>query len=122
MTVRSDLAALLKPLLPKTWKIVPFAEDYTVGTHHVVMLVPQTITRAPEAPMGVLRHTYNVIVIEPKTDPEKAEDSLDDAVGQLLHAIEVTPGIGFSEATRTVWNDSNPSWDISMSVYSQKEV
>lgn len=118
-TVRRDVVALLKPLLPRTWKLVPYGTNLdALGTAPVVMLLLDSIVRSPTAPMSQRLVRFNLQVIEPKVDPATREDALDDKLLILLEKIDLLPvPIRFLEAKRGMTPDqTNVAYDISLEV------
>jgi len=123
MTVRADLEGWLRPVLPKTWTIIPYA-DQTDRLERVTVILNQiTIAHAPEVPGGAHMVTFEALVIEPSTDPARREDSLDDAVDNVLHALDDLPNLRWTEATKVGWGDpvSNIAYRINLEVLSGKD-
>lgn len=120
ITPRAWLDAALSPLLPATWKIIPFQKELSTFTAPVVILKQSAITRLPEAPEGAHVVEFTVTVASPHVDREKAEDQLDDNVNALIHAID-TLGIGWTRADKVAIDNTYIGWDINLSVTSTKE-
>ncbi|MGV8973386.1 MAG: hypothetical protein ACOH10_13775 [Rhodoglobus sp.] len=92
-TVRKDIIAILKPLLPKGWVLLDYnADPPALGVNPYLVLVLDTIKRTPEAPSSHRTVTFSLILVEPKTDPAKREDALDTKLLVLLEAIDRTKG------------------------------
>lgn len=121
MSVRSDFAEFLTPLLPKDWRIVPFNTALDVTDRPVVMLIQKTVERAPEAPIGALKVGFSVLVIQPRTEPGAADDALDDDLMDVALAINKLKHVTFVRAERSTWNDTNPAWDITAEYYASSE-
>jgi len=111
--LRTGVTDALKPLLPATWQIVPFAKNLDAITRPVVMLQLEEVQRHPDAPNGARLITYSLLIIEPKNDPGPADDSLDANVINLIDAIDKTPGLRWTSAKRVVAFES-PAFDITL--------
>jgi hypothetical protein len=115
-TVRAELAALLAPLLPKDWLIVPNERAIETANRTVLRLSQQSIQRHPQAPLGAVLVTFKAAVIDPGTDIERAEDNLDDAVTSLLFAIDALGGsVAWTDANKALF-ESNLGYEISLTV------
>lgn len=119
-TARDKLADLLKPLLPATWVIVPFARNLTRTDKTVVMLHATEIRPAPAAPMGAVEVDYVVSVTSFQTDSTEAQKELDDSVTDLTLALSGQSWVSFRTATPTTVSDYF-AWDVNITVISRKE-
>ena len=120
-TTREQLVEALTPLLPKAWKVVPYSRNLDALSAPTVMVHLSNITRAPAAPQGALLSEFTVSVLDPQTDPERAQGALDDEVMDLIHAIDDLPGW-------IVWDSAEPTlvgdylaWDLKTTVVSRKD-
>jgi hypothetical protein len=111
-TSRQQLVALLTPLLPKTWKVIPFQRDPGVLSQVTVMVHMTNISQSPAAPRGALLSEYTVSVFDPQTDPERAQGALDDEVLELIHAISSLPGGVVWDSAEPVLFSNSLGWDI----------
>lgn len=111
-TARQQLAAALKPLLPKDWRIIPYQKNLDALSTTVVMLKLSHLTKLPAAPLSHVRTTWTITVADPSTDIEKAEDALDDEVTSVCLAINQIPGIKWVDATKVTFQDKYLAWDI----------
>ena len=120
-TVRSDLDALLAPKLPAGWKIIP--HQTVPETLHTITVVLKhyKLEKLPEAPQRHLTNYFTLTVASPLTTVAKAEDDLDDAVLELVTAIDTLASVDWTEATKVLVNDSYIGWDISLTVITQPE-
>ena len=112
--LRTGVTDALKPLLPEAWQIIPFSKNLDTITRPVVMLQLEEVQRHKDAPNGARLVTYTLTVIEPKTDPGPADDSLEANLIDLLNAIDKSPGLAWSGAKRVVAHESNPAFDITL--------
>lgn len=121
MSARKELANTLKPLLPKAWRLVPYADNLDTLDRVVVMIKQTQIERLPAAPIGTYRTSFVVTVIAPQSDSEKAEDELDDGVHEVLSALDSINNSLWSSAEKVLFSDSNLAWDIAMQVVTRKD-
>jgi hypothetical protein len=119
-TSREQLVDLLRPLLPKTWKLVPFSRGLDTPSQVTVMVHATAIRDAPAAPQGALETEFTLSVIDPQTDPERAQGALDDEVLELIHALKAVPFLIWESAEPTLVQDSL-SWDIKTTVITRKD-
>ncbi|MFP7760908.1 hypothetical protein [Marisediminicola sp. LYQ85] len=101
MSARSELAALLTPLLPKTWKVITTETNVDKLDRTLLRLRQTTIARHPAAPLSKHLVTFEVRVTVPGVDAAKAEDRLDAELAILLFAINSLGGsIAWDTATK----------------------
>lgn len=114
-SVRTWLDTNLAPLFPEGWRWVPYQRNTDSLDAVTVQWKQSRILPLSEAPMGVLRVEGTVTVMSPRTDVERAEEELDEAIVDLLAAIDALAGLAWTEATKVVVNDGgNFGWDISV--------
>lgn len=119
---RDYLEAQLKPLLPRTWKIVPVQRNLDALSRVTVMLKQQKISKEPSAPLSHHLLDFIVTVICPNTDVATAEVKLDDQVDDLIFAIDATKNVRWTDATKVVFGNAEyPAYDITVQVLSQKK-
>jgi hypothetical protein len=124
-TARAYLIEQLTPLLPATWKLLPYFTNLDVQTQTVAMLVLESVQRAPEAPNSTHEITFTLQLREPKTDPAKREDSLDESLDDLIFALDTIPNTKWTKAERVLHGTPGAeslSFDISITVYTNKKV
>lgn len=120
-SIRAQLAASLKPLLSTGWRIIDHQDNLDTFTSPVVMLKQQEIEPAPAAPAGAHIVTLVVTIADPKTDPGPAEDSLDENVDNLIHALDSIDYLNWTKATKVLFQDRYLAYDINLEVISRKE-
>jgi hypothetical protein len=124
-TARAHLMEALKPLLPSSWKLLPYFTNLDVQTGVVAMLVLESVERAPANPQGSHVVSFTLQLREPKTDPSRREDSLDSSFDDLVYALDRVPGLWWSKAERVIHgNEGNESlaFDIALSVLTEKNI
>lgn len=118
MSVRSELAAALKPLLPATIKIidVPRSVDGIEAKRPVVMLYRESRAKAPNA-IGDYFDTFTMYVVTPGIDTRRSEDQLDDTLDQVIAALDDIKWLNWSIAERAVFGDNQaPAYKISLTI------
>jgi len=118
MSVRSELAAALKPLLPATVKIidVPRSIDGMEAKRPVVLLFRESRAKAPNA-MGDYFDTFALYVITPGVDTRRSEDALDDTLDAVIDALDQVKWLNWSIAERSVFGDNQaPAYKITLTI------
>lgn len=116
MSVRSELADALKPLLPNSIKIidVPRSIDGIESKRPVVMLYRESRAKAPNA-LGDYLDTFTMYVVTPGVDVRRAEDALDDTLDQVINALDTITWLNWSNAERSVFGDNQaPAYKITL--------
>lgn len=122
MSVRSELAALLKPLLPASVKIidVPRSIDGLEAKRPVVMLFRESREKAPNA-MGDYIDTFTMYVVTPGVDVRRSEDALDDILDQVLDALDTITWLNWTSAERSIFGDNQaPAYKITLTLVYNK--
>lgn len=118
MSVRSELAAELKPLLPASVKIidVPRSIDGMEAKRPVVLLFRESRAKAPNA-IGDYFDTFALYVITPGVDTRRSEDALDDTLDAVIDALDQVKWINWSIAERSVFGDNQaPAYKITLTI------
>lgn len=118
MSVRSELAAALKPLLPASVKIidVPRSIDGIEAKRPVVLLFRESRAKAPNA-MGDYFDTFVLYVITPGVDTRRSEDALDNTLDQVVDALDQIKWLNWSIAERSVFGDNQaPAYKITLTI------
>jgi len=125
VNLREFVTDKLQPLLPPSWRLIPFTRKLDVIVQPVVMLNLQTVTRLQSAPQSHRLVSYTLTIIEPKADPKLSADSLDDELIDLLNAIDELENFSWKTATRVVFGEAPEpvlqAYDIALEVPIQKE-
>ena len=122
MSVRSELAAALKPLLPASVKIidVPRSIDGMEAKRPVVLLYRESRAKAPNA-MGDYFDTFALYVITPGVDVKRSEDALDDTLDQVIDALDQVKWLQWTSAERSVFGDNQaPAYKITLTIVYNK--
>ena len=122
MSVRSDLAAALKPLLPATIKIihVPRGLDGVETNRPVVMLYREGVTKAPNG-QGFYLNDFALWLISPNIDPTRAEDSLDNLLDEVIAALDPLDWVNWSQVERSTFGDNQaPAYKITLQIVTNR--
>lgn len=122
MSVRSELAAALKPLLPASVKIidVPRSIDGMEAKRPVVLLFRESRSKAPNA-MGDYFDTFALYVITPGVDTRRSEDALDDTLDAVIDALDQVKWLQWTTAERSVFGDNQaPAYKITLTIVYNK--
>lgn len=124
MSTRQNFLTILKPLLPSGWRLDPSRSPRDAFSKPTVRVSRmQTLKDTPEAPQGARTARFLVTLIEPDTDVDQGGERIENAVEQLLTAIEGCPNqISHKGATAVQWGDKYPNaYDIPVDVITSKE-
>ena len=122
MSVRSELAAALKPLLPATVKIidVPRSIDGIEAKRPVIVLFRESRAKAPNA-MGDYFDTFSLYVVTPGVDVRRSEDALDDTLDSVIDALDQIKWLNWSTAERSLFGDNQaPAYKITLTIVYNK--
>ena len=122
MTARKQLEVQLRKLIPKAWRLIAYQDSLDAISNVTVMLKQESITKAPAAPQGAHIVTYTVTLIDPATDPKKAELALDENVNDLLYKLDTVEWLTWSRAEKVLFADFNMAYDISVEVITRKAI
>jgi hypothetical protein len=119
--VRESLRAMLAPLVPTTWTIVPYTVK-TIGKLDRPTLYIEHVSIDPlaEAPLGDVRATARVTLVSHLTDYVQAEDALDDDVFDLIIALDSHDRLAWTGAEKLKVADYL-GWQITLTHLATKE-
>lgn len=119
--IRKWVLDSIKPTLPNRFKLVPYVNDAEQISTPTCFLVVDEITRTPEAPKVGRDVDYILYLVEPKTEPGRADDAIDNELFTLLDALDDTKSVYWTKATRATWAESNPAYQITLRALIQKD-
>lgn len=126
MSARTQLAAALKPLLPKAWKIIPYADQVDDQNTIVVILNQTRIAPNPAAPIASHVVTCEALIVSPERDPAKAETALDDAVDDFLFALDAIDSVLWADAEKVGFGSdsqgdpTNTAYRLNLTIHTAK--
>lgn len=120
-TVRGDVDAILKPLLPAEWRTVPSLDTVPTNFRRPLMFTEFTgmsIKAGGETvPAGFVFCEFDLIVAIPSTDNRKGEDSVDTAVASLIVALDAPNApIQWDTAKKERLDSGQLCWRVSLAV------
>ena len=125
MNVRDTIADFIVPLLPSTWKVVPYSTNLDVLDTVVVMFKQTSVERLMNG-AGRVRNSYlhsiTCTVIDPHQDLKRSQDALDDELMQVLIALDGYDNLWWEDANSGNYNAEILGYDISIKVISTKAV
>lgn len=117
---RRQLAELLRPALGKMFDIFPVAEERDTYTKPTLLLKRSRVE--PFRTPGHLVNTFELYVIEPQTNTEVSEDSLDDLLDEVLEALDESTDSLWTEAERiTLGQPGNPAYRITLTLHAERK-
>lgn len=119
MSIRTVLEQLLKTYLPKRWRIVPTGTNLDTLATTVVQLKQRTIRRLPEAPRRLQVEFVATVISPHRDDIAKAEHDLDQAVIEVLTALDKSTEILWDDATKVVVDNQYLGYDITLRIHSK---
>ncbi len=115
-SVRATVRAELKSMLPEGWDIKPGLSMPTTLSQPTMYLEYGRIEPLPEAPIGHVRCTFELTLTASLSDLTKGEDWADDAVIDLVLALDAHPTIAWAPAEKVVVKETYLAWKIPVSV------
>lgn len=118
-SMRGAVLDLIKPLLPKTWAVLPGQMTDSI-TRTTVALTLNTIERFPQAPINIRIVSYTLTIAVPMAKASETDDRVDDDILTLLNALDDIEGVAWTRAERGVLGQ-NPGFDITFTFTFEKE-
>lgn len=110
MTLRSDIADVLREHLPETYTVMAYVKKLDNTARRVVMVHRSKVTKAD---LGYLTHAVTVHVLVPETLGEGAEDAADKAFEEVAALLEAMNDLDWTEAERTAYENFT-GWEITL--------
>ena len=122
MSARSELHDALAELLPPDVELVAYSRQIDPPAKSTVMLRLDKV-RPSSSSAGHRDYEYALVLIAAKTATGYADDELEDLLEDVLFVLEQRHGLAvtWSEATRSVYADSNPAFEVPIVVTTAKE-
>lgn len=115
-SIREAVEARLAPRLPDTWRWVPYLEGTNKTLVPVVYL--EFVAFEPRVQnsnlaLGQVAARFNIVVTDPKTDTEKAEDDVDEHVLGVIRALDDMSDMYWDTAEKKRLDVGPLAWTIS---------
>lgn len=118
MSIRAEFAEALRAALPGV-DVIDHAKNLDALAAPAVMLERTIVAKPPNA-MGGYLVTFVVHVISPIIGRDTADDALDDTTDGVLVALDGISWCRWDTATRSVFLDSYPSYQIAVQTVTDK--
>ncbi len=118
---RLELAAQLKPLLPKTWTIVANARSVDSVPNTTVQIRLLEVSKLPQAPIALHQLSYRLTITAPGEVNQAVENRLDDDLITFLTALD-TARIRWDTATKVEVGDMRRlGYDVTITATGNKK-
>jgi hypothetical protein len=110
--IRDVLLDALRPHIPrgrKGWALIETQRTVDKIARTTVVLRQERIERDPAAPAVARRAFFTLLVASPLEDPGAAEHAMDDAIVDLLNALDGIGNLTWTTCTKGVWADEYPA-------------
>lgn len=115
INIRNWVLNQLKPIVPKSWDLVPYGVAPAVINKPTVIITLTKVEPNAGNPRGSRLVSYALTLLEPTLNPGTAASALDDKLFDLLTAIDSNPSLSWSSCERGAVGQ-NVGWDVSLSV------
>lgn len=114
---RTRLGGVLQESLGKGFSVFPSPQTLNTITKPTLLLERSRVVRAS---VGLYSNTFTLYVICPQAMTAKSEDALDVAFEQVAAALDLNR-VNWDSAVRSVWTDTNPSYEITLTTNSTRK-
>lgn len=114
MSARTDLVAALRVAMP-TYRITDTKGVQDGIKRPTVGVWMQSLTRRPEWQKGHAQLNFELWVLVPQEDSDRADDALDDALADVLEALNGLDWLDWSTCTRGVLFESIHGYNVTVS-------
>ncbi|OII04312.1 hypothetical protein [Curtobacterium sp. MCBA15_008] len=97
-SARQQVVDAIKPVLPQSWRLVPYLTSLDAISQTTVMLHATGVERFPSAPAKTYLITFEATVIDPSKDPARVWDALDDEVLEAIAALDSIDSLDWTGA------------------------
>jgi hypothetical protein len=119
VTIRQQFGDAIAAALGDGITVVPYAKALDAIALPVVMLERTTVAK-PSNAMGGYLVTFTVHVVSPIIGRDVADDELDDVLDQVLLALDGITWCHWTTATRSVFLDAYPSYQVNVQTVTTK--
>lgn len=123
-TPRAQLVELLEGVTPDTLDVIPYARQIPQPPKTTVMVRVDKVTPSPVAPSTHREYGFVLVLIAGTNVDGAADDELDDALEDLLHAIDTAPAgklPRWSSADRGTYEETAPAYEVTLTQTSVKK-
>ena len=123
-TARAHVHAALSPNMPAGVDFRAYPARIDTPNKRTVMIRVEDVRPDERAPVKFYLFTYTLLLVSPFTDDGRgaADEDLDELLEDVLLAVEATPDVQWTAATRGQWLDTPlPAYEISIQVRHTKK-
>lgn len=115
MSVRTELQQAIEAGLTNVKVVATLANLGELDPTYtgVVQVIRTDVTPSTQQPQGAYINTFEVWLIDPHTDPEVVEDTLDALLDALLELFDDIGWLTWGKAERSMYSDSYHAWKLS---------
>ena len=122
MTARTMVIDALEDAVPDGIDVMGYARQISPPARPTVMVRVDEVTRPDGLPQGCRAYRFALVCIGSRTDPGgPADDELDGLLEDVLHAVDQAPDLTWTNATRAVYADASPAFEVTITVHTIKE-
>ena len=116
------VTAAVDAAMPPGVDVLGYARQIDPPARPTVMVRVDEVIRPPALPSGCRAYRFALVCIAAQTDPGgPADDELDGLLEDVLHALDTGTDLTWENATRAVYNDTNPAYEVAVTVHTIKE-
>lgn len=123
MSARTETVALLAAHLPADVVVMPYSRQIDPPSKSTVMVRIDEVKPARSA-WGFREYTFALVLIAAQTLAGAGDDELDALLEDVLFALEkddIPNGVTWSQATRATYQETNPAYEVAITVATSKE-
>ena len=120
MTARNEVVTLLDGILPTDVDVIAYARNIDPPKRSTVLVRVDEVVPNP-LPQVWRGYRFALVLVAAKTDAGPADDELDGLLEDVLHAIDTSDTITWDKASRAVYQDTNPAYEVVLNVPFSKE-
>jgi len=115
MNLSEQLQTLVETYLPEGWDITRYTTEPDVLSRPLVMIEVKSITPQSFAVLAVNAHLY--VLQPPRATADGNEQAADDALPFLLDVLYRVEAVETVTASRGMFLEQWPCWDIELNLY-----
>jgi hypothetical protein len=122
MNARALIVSGLSDTIPEGIDVLAYARAIPAPPRSTVMVRVDEVTKPPNLPQGCRAYRFALVCIAARTDPTGPGDNeLDALLEDVLHAVDKAPDLTWERATRAVYADASPCYEVVLTVHTIKE-
>ena len=123
MSARVQVTEAIAVAMPPGVDVIGYARQIAPPARSTVMVRIDEVTRPAGLPQGCRAYKFALVLIAAQTDPGgPADDELDALLEDVLHALDTGSDLTWDTASRAVYNETNPAYEVGLTVHTIKEI